>query len=348
MERNTQSRIASVTVWPYADTGIMSEEILEEVVTMNYRATGREKPVVFSWQGDEPLRCGPDFFKTAVKLQRKHIKDKRIVNTIVTKCEGLNEEWANFFYENNFLVGLLADGRKSFAEPALAEFDVAAPFKRLKPAAEFLKKRGVHINVIACIDQRNVNSPITVYNCMKEMSDYLQFHSVGKGHHAVSAEAYGEFLSRILTEWYKNDENKVYVQFIEALLSNYKGCHSGFCIFDTACGQNPVVDYEGDVYLCTRCREKGEAYIGNIMNLDLNDLLGITAEKGKCKISDLPTGCMQCKYFKVCYGGCPLNRVENMFTGIKENALCRSYKRLFTAFDDILRVTVADYISYLR
>ncbi len=349
MKNEGVGKINSMSVRPYMDYSIMDGIVLEKAIAINCGTTNAEKPIVFNWEGDEPLKCGIDFFERALVLERRYLRGAKVVNTLMTSCEGLNDEWAEFFYENNFLVGVFVAERKDFSEPAFAQVDVELPFKRLMPAVEILKRHNVHTNVIAFVNQQNVNNPLTVYNDMKEISNYLQFIPIAKGHDAVSSEAYGDFLSRIMVEWYKNDENKVYVQFIEAILSNYNGCHAEFCIFDTACGKRPAINPDGEMYVCGACRQEHEdKHIGNILEMDTGKLFEILDEKGKNKIADLPKECMQCRYFNVCYGGCPVNRAENIFTGVKMNILCKSYRKLFATFEDLVKVNVSDYSSYLR
>ena len=51
-----------------------------------------------------------DYFKKIVEIQRKYRGNKHIYNTIQTNATLLDDDFAIFFKENNFLVGVSVDG----------------------------------------------------------------------------------------------------------------------------------------------------------------------------------------------------------------------------------------------
>ena len=65
-----------------------------------------------TWQGGEPSLMGLDFYKNAIELYKKYGKGKSVSNGFQTNGLLLNQEWARFFKESNFLVGLSIDGPK--------------------------------------------------------------------------------------------------------------------------------------------------------------------------------------------------------------------------------------------
>jgi uncharacterized protein len=90
---------------------IMSEEILER--TIKEIATLQLERVEFNWHGGEPLIAGIDFYKKAKNLQQKYIGiNTKIKNSIQTNGTLITEEWANFFIDHDFGVGISIDGPK--------------------------------------------------------------------------------------------------------------------------------------------------------------------------------------------------------------------------------------------
>ena len=82
--------------------------MLYEVIT---QINAQQADIVdFQWQGGEPTLMGLDFFKEAVRLQKAHKGNKQINNYFQTNGTRLDEQWARFFHENNFLIGLSLDG----------------------------------------------------------------------------------------------------------------------------------------------------------------------------------------------------------------------------------------------
>ena len=89
----------------------MSEAMLEKVIK-EYIDANEVPEVTFNWHGGEPLVIGLDFYRKAIEFEKKHAGNKVIHNTIQTNGTLINREWAKFFRENDFLVGISLDGPK--------------------------------------------------------------------------------------------------------------------------------------------------------------------------------------------------------------------------------------------
>ena len=67
--------------------------------------------VAFAFQGGEPLMAGMDYFRFFTKTVNDHnSKSSEIYYSIQTNGTLIDDEWARFFTENKFLVGLSLDG----------------------------------------------------------------------------------------------------------------------------------------------------------------------------------------------------------------------------------------------
>ena len=90
---------------------VMSDSLLEEYVRQ-YITANDVDTVTFCWHGGEPLLLGLDFYRRAMRYQRKYAaaSHKKIINTLQTNGTLINEEWCRFFRSNNFLVGISLDG----------------------------------------------------------------------------------------------------------------------------------------------------------------------------------------------------------------------------------------------
>ena len=90
----------------------------------------------------------------------------------------------------------------------------------------------------------------------------------------------------------------------------------------------------GDVYCCDRyCYE--EYRIGNLLTEPLEAILEKNRKFGMHKTYGLPDECYECKYVKLCFGGCPKDRVRAA-DGCQgdRNHLCAGYKLFFRTFTD--------------
>ena len=67
--------------------------------------------VTIAWQGGEPTLMGVEFFRRSVELAEGLLRPgQRAAYTIQTNGTLIDEEWAAFFAEHDFLVGVSIDG----------------------------------------------------------------------------------------------------------------------------------------------------------------------------------------------------------------------------------------------
>ena len=70
---------------------------------------------VISWQGGEPTLMGLDFFKKVVEFQLKYAPPgASISNGLQTNATMITEDFARFFGEYKFLLGVSLDGPERF------------------------------------------------------------------------------------------------------------------------------------------------------------------------------------------------------------------------------------------
>ena len=92
--------------------GLMSLKTLENVVkkALDYA----EGTCGFAFQGGEPTLAGLDFYKELIRFADQYNTRKVPISySIQTNGYCLGEEWASFFAEHNFLVGVSLDGVKA-------------------------------------------------------------------------------------------------------------------------------------------------------------------------------------------------------------------------------------------
>lgn len=89
------------------ETGIMTEEVLDAIIS---KVQSEYNDIVYVWHGGEPLLCGLDFFRKALQLEHKYIRDPmRIRNCIQTNGILLSKEVLQFCLENRISVTVSLD-----------------------------------------------------------------------------------------------------------------------------------------------------------------------------------------------------------------------------------------------
>ena len=333
-----------------------------------------------AWQGGEPTLMGLDFFKRSVELVNKYKRpDQKILHSIQTNGVLIDEEWAKFFNENNYLVGLSVDGPKEIHDEFRVNKGGKGTFDQVMHGWENLVKHKVEFNILCTLHSANVDKPLEVYKFFRDemKAEYLQFIPiieratdatlsnanegwserpggerplyVQKGdlvtERSVKPEQYGNFYISIFEEWVRRDVGKIYVQMFDVTLGTHVGQYS-LCIHSPTCGTALAMEHNGDMYSCDHFVEP-DYLLGNIKDTHMIELVSSAKQKkfGTDKLDTLPKYCRECNVRFSCNGGCPKDRFINTPDGEPGlNYLCAGYKSFFNHVDKPMR-TMAELIK---
>ncbi|MBD3187804.1 anaerobic sulfatase maturase, partial [Candidatus Bathyarchaeota archaeon] len=337
----------------------MSDRVLKEF-TRQYIRAQKVPEVVFGWQGGEPLLMGLDFFRKAVKYQEHYAKSgMRILNAVQTNGTLIDAEWARFFHEHGFLVGVSLDGPAKLHDAFRKDPHGKGTFKRVKQGIDFLKKARVEYNLLTCVNASNVEKPLEVYTFFRDEigANFIQFIPIIERNldennrelpsitdRSVPGGKYGEFLIEIFDEWVRNDVGTVFVQIFDVTLGAWMGRPGGLCVFAETCGNAMALEHNGDLYACDHYVNVVDKR-GNIMD---NQLINLIASRDQMKFglrkkTDLPRACRACKWLFACNGGCLKNRVDasqlddGTLDKFKINHLCKGYQAFFNHVDSFMK-----------
>ncbi len=333
---------------------VMSDELLEEYIRQYIEAN--EVPVVqFNWHGGEPLLLGKDFYRKALKLQRKYAGGKKIENTIQTNATLVDEEWCRIFLQGKFLVGVSIDGPKDIHDAFRVTKGGKPTFDRVMNSIRMFQRTGVEFNTLSVVNSLCEGRGAEIYRFFRDevKSRYMQFlpaveHIVDRPDYhrpvivspeyegarlaewSVSAEGYGKFLCDIFDQWVCNDVGHIFVQMFDATLANWCGAQPGVCSMCETCGDALVVEHNGDVYNCDHFVYP-EYKLGNIRQTPLAEIYAFTERLkfGLAKRNSLPAECLKCEYYFACRGECPKHRFDVGDDGSRKNALCAGLHRWF-------------------
>lgn len=327
---------------------VMSDQLLEKFIE-EYINSQTTNEILFTWHGGEALMRNIDFYRKAVKLQQKYGRGRTIQNTLQTNGTLLTDDWCRFFKENNFLIGISVDGPQHCHDKYRRTRDKRPSFYNVMKGVELLKKHGVEFNILAVVNDYNVDYPLDFYNFFKSIGiQFIQFSPIVEqidGEMApwnVPADKWGSFLIAIFDEWVKQDVGKVYVQMFDAALANWVGAEPGVCIFAKKCGHAGVMEFNGDVYSCDHFVYP-QYKLGNIHSSTLIEMMYSQKQTkfGNDKYDKLPSQCKSCKYQFACTGECPKNRIIKTIDGEEGlNYLCEGYYKFFDH--------IAPYMDFMK
>jgi len=353
---------------PHIDKWAMSDQVLESYIRQYIEA--HDTPVVnFAWQGGEPTLLGVDYFRKLVQIQKKYANGKQIANAFQTNGVLLNDAWAEFFLENQFLIGISIDGPRELHDAYRVDKGGQPTFDRVMRGIETLQRNKVDFNTLTTVHRANADSPLEVYRFLRDNgSGYMQFipiveriaHQVtDEGLRLISPDfagaakvapwsveprQFGRFLCTIFDEWVRRDVGRTFVQLFDVSLETWSGMEASLCIFRKQCGAALAIEHSGDLYSCDHFVYP-ENRLGNIMESAMAALAGSEQQQkfGEAKESTLPRYCRECDVRFACNGECPKHRFLTTPDGEPGlNYLCAGYKMFFHHVDPAMRFMAAE------
>lgn len=338
----------------------MPDTILQAYIKQ-YITQQEGSDISFVWQGGEPMLMGLDFFKRAVKLQKKFSDGRPIHNALQTNGTLLNRAWAGFLRDERFLVGISIDGPEELHDAYRLDKRDRGSFKSVMQGWELLQQHQVEVNTLTVVNRINASEPKAVYEFLKGLgSRFIQFIplierqpsreelQIGLDHAAppapgdtdssqlltessVRPDDYSDFLIECFKQWVTADVGYTYIQFIDVALSNWLGAGSPLCYFAETCGRAPALEHNGDVFSCDHYVYP-EYHLGNILDTPLPELVDSPFQQtfGTNKKDTLPRYCRECEFLFACNGECPKHRFMTTPDGEPGlNVLCPAYKQIF-------------------
>ena len=317
----------------------MSKDTLKHYVK-NYIQSHAGNVVEFALQGGEPTLLGLDFYKQAVEYQQEFAQGKQITNAFQTNGIALNQQWAAFFKQHHFLIGLSIDGLSAVHNRYRISGNGNPTFEKVVKALNLLQEYGVEFNTLTVINDQNWQKGRETYLALKQLgSTYMQFIPIVERHaqtqsvtdFSVPSEGYGQFLVDVFHEWYAHDVGKIYVSQFDNLLGQWLGYPSTTCVHQPTCGQSLVAEANGDVYACDHFVYP-EYKVGNLTQQPLTEIVLSSKQQqfGLEKSQKLTALCRRCEFRKLCYGGCPKHRFISLENEPNpHNYLCASYRYFF-------------------
>ena len=319
--------------------GLMTDATAETLLREGFALADPGGAVSFLFQGGEPTLAGLGFFKRFT-ARAKELCPQGVTISFAIQTNGmvLDEAWADFFKEEDYLVGLSLDGFRELHD--LYRRDAAGhdTFARTRRALGLLTRRGVRTNVLTVVTAQAAKRPDSLYNELKKLgARYMQFipcldplgEARGGRPWSLTPEAYGAFLCRLFDLWYadwaKGDWHSV--RLFEDHVNLLLGAGASSCAACGQCGSYFVVEADGGVYPCD-FYAMDDWRMGTLGHETLADMAGGgTARRFLAWGAEKPAECASCRWRGLCNGGC-----KNDWTGHEgapHNYYCDAFRRYF-------------------
>lgn len=301
--------------------GFMKIETLEEIVkkALNYVENGICN---FVFQGGEPTLIGLHFYEKLIEFQKKYnLKNATINNSIQTNGFVLDEKWAKYLKENNFLVGLSLDGNEKVHNERRIDSKGEGTFDKIFKSKKLLDKYNVDYNILAVLDNTLGENIEEVYDFFKKENIRFQQYipcldSINENkivNKNLDNKIYLKSLKKLFDMWYEDVINgNIYsIRYFENILMIILNGRAESCDMMGHCSIQNVIESDGSIYPCDfYVIDKWK--LGNIYKDTFDEIF-------KNKISqnfyleslNIPEECKKCKWQKLCRNGCKRYRDIN-------------------------------------
>ena len=338
----------------YANEGrqMLSYELLERFIR-EYIESQTTPEVLFTWHGGEPLVRPLAFYEKVVRLQQRYARGRRIANSLQTNGTLINDDWARFFHDQGWLIGVSLDGPEAYHDAFRRTRGGGPSFRNVIRGIDILNRHAVEWNALAVANRLNGDHPLSFYRFFKNIGcRYIQVTPVVErlAHHddgrqlaslvdegqlapfSIRPKQWGNFLCTIFDEWVRHDVSMFFFNIFDATLANWVGVAPGLCTMAKHCGHAGVMEHNGDVYSCDHFVFP-EYKLGNIHEQSLVEMMYSERQRrfGRAKADSLPTQCRECQWLNACHGECPRNRFIHTANGEPGlNYLCEGYRQYFS------------------
>lgn len=315
--------------------GMMSLDTLETIVrkALDYA----DGSCTFAFQGGEPTLAGIEFYKRLIELENQYnYKNVKIYNSIQTNGYDIGEEFAKFFSQNRFLVGLSIDGTIKTHDHFRVDASERGTFDKISKTIRIFEKYAVGYNILCVVTNPVASEPDLVYSSLKKHK-FLQFipciENFGqqKKDYSLSIDSYAVFLKKTFDKYYKDFMSGSYVSIRN--FDNYililRGLPPESCSMNGICSCYFLIEADGSVYPCDFYAlddlKIGDIKKDSFYRMLKSDVANEFVESSK----HTDENCLDCKWLNLCRGGCRRDREPFVDGKPALNKYCAAYKDFF-------------------
>lgn len=293
--------------------GVMQPQTMRALIDRAL-GLGEDAEVTFAFQGGEPTLAGLEFFRDFTRYVSDHRIKQTIHYALQTNGYLVDKEWAEFFHENNFLVGVSLDGYRDLHNWLRLDAAQEGTYDRVMHAIELLRAAQVDFNVLTVLTAQLAKHPQKVYKFYRQHKlDYVQlipclpgFDDEEGDEFSLTPEAFASFYKAFFRLWTEDFRRGHYmsVTLFDNVIPLFRGYPPQQCGMLGRCAPQFVVESNGDVYPCDfyvldqyRC--------GNVQTDSLEDMA--TCDAVKTFLAEPRRDCSQCAtcpFERICHKNC--------------------------------------------
>lgn len=334
----------------------MSYDQLETVfIRLNeYLEESPTEEIKFTWHGGEATLLGHEYFRKALELQNLHCRKTkdRIQHLIQSNMTCITQELIDVFKE----LGITSIGSSYDPIEGIRGLGQDRDSKRYKElffkGVELVEQNGLNWGVIYVVHRRSLKDPVGLFNHLSNLNlktspvfNCVYLYGGDEHNLSVTPIEFADFLGALVPIYLSNPKRyqgvKPVSMFIDALTKR-----GGLvCDYSGKCADKWL--YIGPTGDLSHCGRSGDERVVNYGNIDNTLLVKAFKDPYRQKINERQiylknNECIECKYWGICHGGCPMDAL-NMTGNIMNRSLsCEMVKHLMSKYVEPLMGIEAD------
>ncbi|MCI8535889.1 MAG: anaerobic sulfatase maturase [Hungatella sp.] len=320
--------------------GIMSTDTMHKIIdqAMEY-ADGF---CTLAFQGGEPTLTGLDFYKDMADYIQSSTNPKKIRfhYAIQTNGYALNEDWAKFWAQHHYLVGISLDGPKEIHDRYRKDSMGKGTYHRVLSSVRLLENYHVDYNILTVVTAAAARSGQKIYNFFKKNNfQYQQYiecldpikETPGAQEYSLTPKRYEVFLKSLFDAWYLDVKagKPVYNRYFDNLLMILDRQIPESCNMRGICTNQWVIEADGSTYPCD-FYALDQWLLGNIREDSFEKMDLQREQSGFIQFSQqIHRDCRSCSWLPLCRGGCRRNREPVTCNSTEKNYFCSAYQGFF-------------------
>lgn len=283
-----------------------------------------DRRVGFIWHGGETTIRPISFYKKAMLVQERFRRPGQVVtNLLQTNGTRLNAEWARFFRESRFHLGISLDGPPEIHDRTRPNVGGKGSFSSAMRGLEILREHEVPHAVLLVVGEELLalgadrvfdfflEYGIRRFDCLSSMPS-AEPSAVASGpvHYSRQGEMTA-FLIRLYDRWLENGDPGIQIRSLDAVRNRLRRTNAGYCTMVGGCfGRYFTVEPNGDISHCDTLQGNPEHAFGNIMQMSFSDMRQMGNLPRAIAANNRAVDVLRerCPDFDVCHGGCPADR----------------------------------------
>lgn len=302
--------------------------------------------VDFSIHGGEPLLRDSRYYTEFFGLQQMYLGKRKVNNSIQTNGTLIDE----YFIKNYVAltrrgiklgIGISLDGPREIHDSfRLYKKSRRGSFDDVMNNIELLDRQSISIAILAIAPLTMPEQATVLYNFFKSIKN-LHFLDMLVPRYDSFPYFPDNSLSMIYTtmfdSWFFDKNASFDLRFFCSVILAFLTGKGSICTFQNDCISNNMIlsiRPDGDVSFCD-CFP--EVKLGNIWKDDVDCLVDKNNKLRRglsIKEKERLEGCLFCKWYHICNGGCPYNHVQG---NGQPHIFCEEYQKIFSHIEGRLK-----------